>query len=103
MGQPSLQTSFREGKDELIWFDVLLGLYDMLIEYDLMDELRVDFINYCIFYTFEKLKHIDLQEGLVEIGESAFVSCNICCKVTICCYDALHSLHFYKNLCELFP
>lgn len=61
MGQPSLQTSFREGKDELIWFDVLLGLYDMLIEYDLMDELRVDFINYCIFYTFEKLKHIDLK------------------------------------------
>ena len=61
LGQPSLQTSFREGKDELIWFDVLQGLYNIIIECNLMDEWRLDFINYCIFYSFEKLKNIDIK------------------------------------------
>ena len=61
LGQPSLQTSFREGKDELVWFDVLDGLYNVFIENNLMDELRLDFINYCIYYTFDKLKNIETK------------------------------------------
>ena len=61
LGQPSLQTSFREGKDELIWVDVLQGIYNILIECNLMNEWRLDFINYCIFYSFDKLKNIDIM------------------------------------------
>lgn len=61
LGQPSLQTTFREGKDELVWFDVLLGLYNILTENDLMKELRLDFINFCIYYSFDKLKNIELE------------------------------------------
>ena len=61
MGQPSLQTSFREGKDELIWFDVLQGIYDIILDCNLVDEWRLDFINYCIFYSFDKLKNIDVN------------------------------------------
>lgn len=60
LNQPSLQT-FREEKDELIWLDVLNEIYNILIENKLMDELRLDFINYCIYYSFEKLKNIDLE------------------------------------------
>ena len=61
LGQPSLQTSFREGKDELIWFDVLKGIYNILSENNIMEEIRLDFINYCIYYSFDKLKNIDLE------------------------------------------
>ena len=59
LGQPSLQTSFREGKDELIWIDVLIGLYNIFVENDLMVDLRLDFINYCIYYSFDKVINID--------------------------------------------
>ena len=59
LGQPSLQTSFREGKDELIWVDVLRGIYNILMDHDLMVDFRIDFINYCIYYSFEKVINID--------------------------------------------
>ena len=58
LGQPSLQTTFREGIDELIWFDVLNNLYENIIDKNSYD-LRRNFINYCIYYTFDKLKNID--------------------------------------------
>ena len=61
LGQPSLQTSFREGKDELIWFDVINGIYNILIETNAIQDLRLDFINYCIYYSFDKLKNIDIE------------------------------------------
>lgn len=74
LGQPSLQTSFREGKDELVWFDVLRGLYNFLNDYNFLEELRLDFINYCIFYSFGKLKNIDVkfQSSFLEGWKSFF-------------------------------
>lgn len=74
LGQPSLQTSFREGKDELLWFDVLRGLNNIFIECNVVDELRLDFINYCIFYSFEKLKNIaaNLQDEFLFKLKSFF-------------------------------
>lgn len=59
LGQPSLQTSFREGIDELIWFDVLNGLYTDIINNK--EYLRPNFINYSIYYTFDKLIKIDKE------------------------------------------
>ena len=59
LGQPSLQTSFREGKDEMIWLDVLWDMFDLFAENSIMDEFRFDFINYCIYYSFDKLMDID--------------------------------------------
>ena len=61
LGQPSLQTSFRKGKDELVWIDVLYGIQDILIKTNSMEYLRLEFINYCIYYSFDKLKNIDLK------------------------------------------
>lgn len=67
LGQPSLQTTFREGSDELIWFDVLDGLYNNILNNNLAN-LRINFINYCIYYTFDKLKNIDkkIQKTFIE-------------------------------------
>lgn len=59
--QPSLQTSVHERKDELIWFDVLNEIYNFFTENNLMNELRLGFINYCIYYSFNKLKNMDLD------------------------------------------
>ena len=61
LGQPSLQTTFREGKDELIWFDVLNGIYNNFLENNNMDDFRLDFINFSIYYSFDKLKNIELE------------------------------------------
>ena len=70
LGQPSLQTSFREGKDELIWFDVLNGLYNIFTENNIMNNIRLDFINYCIYYTFDKLKNIDEKYKKIFLKET---------------------------------
>ena len=45
---PSLQTSFREGKDELIWVDVITGIYNILTKNNFMEYFRLEFINYFI-------------------------------------------------------
>ena len=69
LGQPSLQTSFRKGEDELIWFEVLDGLYKFFIEYKLMDEFRLDFINYCMYYTMGKLNNIEDRFQLIFLDK----------------------------------
>lgn len=76
LGQPSLQTTFREGVDELIWFDVLNGLYNNIVKNQ--GHLRLNFINYCIYYTIDKLKNIDdeFQATFLEKIKTFFKTLN---------------------------
>lgn len=46
VGQPSLQSSFRWGKYEPIWFDVMMEVREFLIKNDLMYDFRREFVNY---------------------------------------------------------
>lgn len=61
LSQQSLQNLFCEGKDELIWCDVLNDVYNVLAENNLMNEFRLEFINYCIYYSVGKLNNIGLE------------------------------------------
>ena len=56
-----LQISIYEGKNELAWVEVLNEIYNFLTENNFMNEMRLDFINYCIYYSFEKLKNCCLK------------------------------------------
>ncbi len=53
VGQPSLQTSYRWGKYESTWFNVMLEVREFLLENNLMDEFKMIFINYS-FVSFER-------------------------------------------------
>lgn len=66
---PSSKTSFHNKKDELIWVEVLNEIYCVLIENNLMNELRLDFINYCIYYSFDKLKNINPEYQNIFLNE----------------------------------
>lgn len=79
LGQPSLQTSFRESKDELIWLDVLWGMFDIFTENNILNEFRFEFINYCIYYSFDKVMDIDLKYQISFLNQlkSIFKSLNI--------------------------
>lgn len=59
LGQPSLQTSFRGKEDDLIWFDVMVGLKNFLIKSDLKEKLKLEFIEYFLFYSMLKMKSIN--------------------------------------------
>lgn len=69
LNKPSLQTSFRDGKDELIWLDVLYEIYNVFTENNLMNEMRLYFINYCICYSFDKLKKMCLEHQTIFLNE----------------------------------
>ena len=58
-GHASLQTSFVKTSNAMVFFDVLYGLADFLIEIDMFDEFRKEFINFTIFELRNKLKSID--------------------------------------------
>ena len=58
LGQPSLQTSFRSGEDDLLWFDVLIGLRKFLTNFDFFN-LKVEFLEYFIFYSIIKMRSIN--------------------------------------------
>ena len=53
VGQPSLQTSYRWGKYESTWFNVMLEVREFLSENNLMDEFKLIFLNYS-FSSFER-------------------------------------------------
>ena len=53
VGQPSLQTSYRWGKYESTWFNVMMEVRQFLLENNLMDEFKMTFINYS-FVSFER-------------------------------------------------
>ena len=53
VGQPSLQTSYRWGKYESTWFNVMMEVREFLLDYNLMDEFKMTFINYS-FVSFER-------------------------------------------------
>ena len=58
-GHASLQTSFVKTSNAMVFFDVLYGLVDFLVEVDMFDEFRKEFINFTIFELRNKLKSID--------------------------------------------
>lgn len=53
VGQPSLQTSYRWGKYESIWFNVMMEIREFLVEHNLMNEFKMTFISYS-FTSFER-------------------------------------------------
>ena len=53
VGQPSLQTSYRWGKYESTWFNVMLEVREFLLENNLMNEFKQTFLNYS-FSSFER-------------------------------------------------
>ncbi len=61
LGHSSLQTSFVKSEKALVFFDVLYGLVDFLVEIDLFDEFRQEFVNFTIFELRNKLKSIDVE------------------------------------------
>ena len=58
-GHSSLQTSFVKTSNAMVFFDVLHGLVDFLVEKDLYDEFKKEFVNFTIFELRNKLKSID--------------------------------------------
>lgn len=48
IGQPSLQTSYRWGKYEQLWADVMMEVRGFLMEHDLMKEFKMIFLVYSI-------------------------------------------------------
>lgn len=58
-GHSSLQTSYVKTKYTLVFFDVLYGIVDFLVNEELFDEYRIEFINFTIFELKNKLKSID--------------------------------------------
>lgn len=55
------QQSFCEENDEMIWVDVLEDMFNIFNENDVLEELRLDFINYCIYSSFYKLKNMESE------------------------------------------
>ena len=58
-GHASLQTSFVKTSNAIVFFDVLYGIVDFLVEIDMFNEFRKEFINFTIFELRNKLKSID--------------------------------------------
>lgn len=42
----SLQTSYRGKKEAMVFYDVVVGIRDFLLEQNLMEEFRIDFLNF---------------------------------------------------------
>ena len=59
IGQDSLQTSYVSTKNVFVFFDVLEGIRDFLIENNYFNEFKSDFINFSIFELRNKLYSID--------------------------------------------
>ena len=45
-GHESLQTSYRGKKEAAVFYDVIVGIREFLLEHYLMKELRIDFLNF---------------------------------------------------------
>lgn len=58
-GHASLQTSFVKTGNAMVFFDVLYGIVDFLLEIGMFDEFRKEFVNFTIFELRNKLKSID--------------------------------------------
>lgn len=61
LGHSSLQTSFVKTNHSIIFFDVLYGLINFLVQNDLFENFRWEFINFTIFELRNKLKSIDSE------------------------------------------
>lgn len=59
LGHSSLQTSFVKTIHTIVFFDVLHNLFDFLVENDLYDEFKREFVNFTIFELRNKMKSID--------------------------------------------
>ena len=58
-GHSSLQTSFVKTSHAVVFFDVLYGIVDFLVENELFDNFKNEFVNFTIFELRNKLKSID--------------------------------------------
>ena len=58
-GQPSLQTSYLGKREAMVFYDVMVGVRDFIIENGFMDEFRLDFLNFSFRHFYSKIKEMD--------------------------------------------
>ena len=58
-GHPSLQTKYVGKKEAIVFYDVMVGIRDFLIEKSFMDEFRIDFLNFTFRHFNTKIKEMD--------------------------------------------
>ena len=79
IGQDSLQTSFVITKNALVFFDVLDGILDFLIENNYFLEFKLDFINFSIFELRNKQNTIadEFKDEFFETSKNFFYSLDL--------------------------
>ena len=58
LGQPSIQSSFIGTKESMCFYDVMIGVKEFLKNYNFMNEFRIEFLNYSLFYFKKKLNQM---------------------------------------------
>ena len=58
-GHSSLQTSYVGKKESIVFYDVLVGIRNFLIENGFMDEFRIDFLNFIFRHFSTKIVEMD--------------------------------------------
>lgn len=79
INKPSLQKSFKGSKYELCWFDVIVGIRAFLIDNNLFEEFKDDFLKFFIHYSQIKLNEIcvDYKQKLFMKIKLFFESFNL--------------------------
>ena len=58
-GHSSLQTDYVDKKESMVFYDVICGIRDFLIENDFMEEFRLDFLNYSFRHLYSKINGME--------------------------------------------
>lgn len=58
-GHPSLQTKYVGKKEAIVFYDVMVGIRDFLIEKGFMDEFRIDFLNFTFRHLYSKINEME--------------------------------------------
>ena len=61
LGHPSLQTKYVGKREAIVFYDVMVGIRDFLIEKGFMDEFRIDFLNFTFRHLYSKIN--EMEEG----------------------------------------
>ena len=79
-GHESLQTSYRGKKEAMVFYDVIVGIREFLLENDLMKEMRIDFLNFAFENFIIKLTEMskDFKQDYFLKIKSFFESMGIC-------------------------
>ena len=59
LGHPSLQTKYVGKREAIVFYDVMVGIRDFLIEKGFMDEFRIDFLNFTFRHLYSKINEME--------------------------------------------